>query len=334
MKKMLLSFIAIITLLPFSSCSKKAADMIVGCWENGCEIIQFDVDGTMKMWRYGIVYEGSYQVEGPNIYLNFSDDLGGDDGDRIFNGKITNISLFDLTLKIDDNRLYYWRREKPLPVCTWTNTGATISVTGDAWFVFDHRYNERERIQLENVTFGLYNAVDWGLGQDQTLLGCCSGNGVGLNITQTAECSGPFGEYSNVCFGIYDEIVFDRGNPFIDNTMANGYILYNSDMVFSNDEVWLNGERVGFSSVTNYPSQYGPNELCYCLFARDEFGNNVVQNQTAALGTVTFTDEQENVTAKYIPMLDDNGTPCFYNSVSGATIYHSGSGTPIFHAGN
>lgn len=330
MKKMLLSFIAIITLLPFSSCSKKAADMIVGCWENGCEIIQFDVDGTMKMWRYGIVYEGSYQVEGPNIYLNFSDDLGGDDGDQIFNGKITNISLFDLTLKIDDNRLYYWRREKPLPVCTWTNTGATISVTGDAWFVFDHQYHERERVHLENVTFGLHNAIDWDSGQVQTLLGCCADNGTGPNITQTADHTGPFGGFSYVTFCMDANIAL-FSNAFLDNTMANGYILYNSDVVFSYEGVWLNGEQVrdGFFNPISPSSLYG-----YCLFSMDELGNNVVQNQTAALGTVTFTDEQENVTAKYIPMLDDNGTPCFYNSVSGATIYHSGSGTPIFHAGN
>ena len=66
-----------------------------------------------------------------------------------------------------------------------------------------------------------------------------------------------------------------------------------------------------------------------CLFADNEYGDDVVQNQTATIGAVTITDAYGNVTAKYLPMIDGNGTPCLFNPVSGAYIYHRGSGTPV-----
>ena len=342
MKKFFI-LLGVILAIAFGSCTKKAADMIVGRWavegerpfeeemEGGpFEFLEFSSDGTMKMWRYGLLFEGSYQVEGPNICLSFSEDIGMDHGNRNICGLISDLHPHWVWLTFDDHSQFYGERNTPFPICTWTNAGATISVTGDTWYVLDHQYKEKESIHLENVTFGLYNAVDWDLGQSQTLLGCCK-YGMGVTITQTAECPRLFGAYSNVRFTKNDDIKFGY-EAFSGNSTANGYILYNSDVVFSQDGIWLNGEQVVYYySSPDLSSLY---ERCYCLFAIDEHGNNVVQNQTASLGTITFTDEKGNVSAKYIPMLDDNGTPCFYNSVSGVTIYPSGSGMPIFHEGN
>lgn len=112
-------------------------------------------------------------------------------------------------------------------------------------------------------------------------------------------------------------------------SLSDGYILNNADIIFSPTKIYING-----TVITSYDTHHLNLNTNMCLFADDAEGWDVVQNQTATLGTVTFTDANGNITAHYIPTLDENGTPCFYNSVSGAYIYHSGSGTPIFHPGN
>lgn len=112
-------------------------------------------------------------------------------------------------------------------------------------------------------------------------------------------------------------------------SITDGYILNNADVMFSPSEIYING-----AFITSYDTRHLSLSTNMCLFANDDHGGDVVQNQTATLGTVTITNAYGNITAKYIPMIDENGEPCFYNSVSGNHIYHSGSGTPLFHPGN
>lgn len=315
---LVLGFAALAT---FDSCSKTAAEMIVGRWESwsGPEYLDFEADGKMSVWRYGMVYEGSYQVEGPNIVLDF--------GGRTVSGIISNMSSDWMSLEINGDWMSYDRRQESFPVCTWTNTGPTISVTGDTWFILDHQYESGEEIHLENVTFGLYNAIDWDTGGFQTLFGCYK-DGRGSIITQKVELSNSFGEVSIVCYRTNSNSSV-KGFYSYEYSTSNGYILYNTDVVISDYEIYLNNHCFTDCIYLESPLDMNVND---CLFASDESGSNVVQNQTASCGTITFTKDG-TVTAKYTPTLDINGTPCFFNSVSGAYIYHSGSGTPIYHPG-
>ena len=83
MKKTLILF-GIVSLIVFSSCTKKAADMIVGNWSlrqkpyyyddyyyDNSDIWEFNSDGTFRYETDGNVYEGIYVVKGPNIRLSF-----------------------------------------------------------------------------------------------------------------------------------------------------------------------------------------------------------------------------------------------------------------------
>lgn len=324
-------FIALIlgfaVLATFDSCSKTGAEMVVGRWESwsGPEYLEFEADGKMSVWRYGMIYEGSYQVEGPNIVLDF--------GGRTVSGSIRNIGPDRLSLEMNDESwMDYTRREEPFPVCTWTNTGPTISVTGDTWFILDHQYNPGEEIHLENVTFGLYNAIDWNdWNMDrlfQTLFGCYKVDGRGSIITQNVELPNSFGEVSKVCYRTNSNSSA-KGFYSYEHSTSHGYILYNTDVVISDYEIYLNDHCFADGIYLESPLDMNVHD---CLFAGDESGSHVVQNQTASCGTITFT-KNGTITAQYTPTLDDNGTPCFYNSVSGEYIYHSGGGTPIYHPG-
>ncbi len=194
--------------------------------------------------------------------------------------------------------------------------GATISVTGDCWFVLDHQYSDGETIHLENATFGLCGAADDGWHQ-QLISGGEEGAGDRLRIGQ-AEC--------HLYFNLGDTDLYLYGYA---TSIADGYILDNANIVFSPSSLYINGE-----CVASYSTKHLDLSTDMCLFANNESGWDVVRNQTVTLGTVTITNAYGNVTAKYIPMLDNNGIPCFYNSVLGTYIYHSGGGTPIYHPGN
>lgn len=201
--------------------------------------------------------------------------------------------------------------------------GATISVTGDCWFVLDHQYSDGETIHLENATFGLYGAADDARHQ-QLISG---GDGERLRIGQAGLIWTDYSYvYFNMDYGTTNEYSFHYGDV---TSIADGYILNNVDIVFSPSSLWIDGVL-----VTSYETRHCYFNTNMCLFANSEDGWDSVQDQTAALGTVTITNAYGNVTAKYIPMLDNNGIPCFYNSVLGTYIYHSGGGTPIYHPGN
>ena len=327
MKRIIIAIVlGFVALATFDSCSKTASEMIVGRWESwrSPEYLEFDADGKMSVWRYGMVYEGSYQVEGPNIVLDF-------DG-RTISGIICEMYSDRMGLEIDGNWMGYYRQEEPFPVCTWKNTGPTISVTGDTWFVLDHQYNSGEEIHMENVTFGLYNAIDWNRGGFQTLLGCCKEDGKGVIFIQNVELPNSFGVVSKVSYKTNSYSSLERGFFSYEYSTSNGYILYNTDVVISDYEIYLNEHLFTDYHYFEFISAHALMNVNDCLFASDESGSNVVQNQTASCGTITFTKDGI-VTAKYIPTLDDNGIPCFYNSVSGRYIHHSGSGTPIFKNG-
>ena len=197
--------------------------------------------------------------------------------------------------------------------------GATISVTGDTWYVLDHQYSDGETIHLENATFGLYGAADDG-GHQQLVSGGEEGIGDRLRIGQCGLYSTDY-NYLYFNMGSSESLLFYGYVTSLDD----GSILNDADVVFSPSSIWINGKL-----ITSYDIRHLNLSTNMCLFANGKDGWDVVQDQTATLGTVTITDAYGNVTAKYIPTIDGNGTPYFYNSVSGAAIYHSGSGTPIF----
>lgn len=198
--------------------------------------------------------------------------------------------------------------------------GSTISVSGNAWYVLDHLYSDGETIHLEHATFGMFGAASEA-GHQQLISG---GDGDCLRIGQSGLLSTDYNFlYFNM--GSSESLLFYGHATSLDD----GYILNNADVVFSPSSIWINGNL-----ITSYNIRHLNMNTNMCLFSNDEDGWDMVQNQTASLGTVTITDAYGNVTAKYIPILDGNGMPCFFNSVSGAYIYHSGSGTPIFHPGS
>lgn len=408
MKKCLTLFL-IVSFVAIFSCTRKdertAAEMIVGNWEmrGNDNILEFHVNGTLRLMWEDEFYEGQYYVDGPYLYTEGYLPIG--------NGHITYIS--DQYMRIDFYEVFYdsdyydydygyhfytfYRTSDPIPsdiggggnnedgnsykievapnpsdggyvigagyyyeydICTltavansgyvftnWTENGevvstddyysftvtgdrnfvanfetayipgegARISVTGDCWFVLDHQYSDGETIRLENATFGLCGAIDDGWHQ-QLIGGGEEGSGDRLRIGQ-AECHLYFNLGDVDLYYLYGQVT----------SIADGYFLDNADIVFSPSSLYING-----GCVVSYSTKHLDLSTDMCLFANNESGWDVVHNQTATLGTVTITNANGHVTAKYIPTLDERGTPCFYNSVSGAYIYHSGSGTPIF----
>ena len=113
MKKLFLSFIALIMLLSFSSCSKKATDLIIGHWKitlvegsilndfQKFAIWEFESNGTMRFEYDGNVYQGSYNVDGPNIYLRYNN--------HQVNGKIVNMGDNWMEWQVDDNNIFFDR---------------------------------------------------------------------------------------------------------------------------------------------------------------------------------------------------------------------------------
>lgn len=203
--------------------------------------------------------------------------------------------------------------------------GARISVTGDSWFVLDHQYCDGETIHLENATFGLYGVADDARHQ-QLISGGEENIGERLRIGQAGLI---WTDYSYVYFNMGDKVPiaeyeyeYGYGHAI---SLADGYILNNADIVFSPSSLFINGR-----CVATYPTRHLELSSNMCLFSNDASGWDVVQDQTATLGTVTIIGANGEVVAKYIPMLDESGIPCFYNSVSGRYIHHSGDGMPVF----
>jgi hypothetical protein len=188
-----------------------------------------------------------------------------------------------------------------------------ISVNRDAWFVLDHSYSDGETITLEKATFGLYGAADDARHQ-QLISG---GDGELLRIGQSGLI---WIDYSKLYFNMMDVIEEFYGHV---TSVDEGYILDHANVVFSPTFIKINGDL-----VKSYPEKHLSLNTNMCLFANDLSGTDSVRDQTATLGTVTITNNQGDIVARYIPVLDSNGRPCFYNTVSGAFIYHSGSGTP------
>ena len=216
----------------------------------------------------------------------------------------------------------YGTPEPPTPP---TPPEGTISVSGDTWFVIDHKYSDGETIHLENATFGLYGAAT-DAGHQQLISGGERGQTQSLRIGQAGLV---WTNYSYVYFNMKDPIPIDEYGYGHSTSIDEGYILNNADVVFSPSKIVLNGE-----TIASYPMRHLTLDSFMCFFADDDTGWDVVENQTATLGTVTITNEQGNVVDKYIPTVDGNGIPCFYNSVSGAYIHHSGNGMPIFNGRN
>lgn len=78
MRRLLFVFGMALFLSVIGSCTKKAADVIVGHWElednfydEPNEIWEFDSDGTFRFMSDGCEYEGSYSVKGSDICLNY-----------------------------------------------------------------------------------------------------------------------------------------------------------------------------------------------------------------------------------------------------------------------
>ena len=107
--------------------------------------------------------------------------------------------------------------------------------------------------------------------------------------------------------------------------MTEAIVLNKADVVLSPSNLYINRKL-----ITSYSTRHLNLSTSMCLFANNKKGDDVVHNQTATLGTITITNNQGKVTAKYTPVLDSYGRPCFYNTISGSFIYHTGSGTPDY----
>lgn len=190
-----------------------------------------------------------------------------------------------------------------------------ISVTKNVWFVLDHIYSDGETISLTDATFGLYGAADDGRHQ-QLISG---GQSDLLRIGQNGLI---WTDYSKIYFNMVNMIVESFGHA---TSVSDGYILDHADIVFSPTFIKVNGNL-----VTSYQDKHLSLGTKMCLFANDSSGTDSVRDQTATLGTITITNSRGDVVARYIPVLDGDNRPCFYNTVSGAFIYHSGIGTPNY----
>lgn len=192
-----------------------------------------------------------------------------------------------------------------------------IKVSGGVWFVLDHRYSDGETIRLENATFGLYGATGNETKHQQLLSG---GDGELLRIGQRSMYEASYGYvYFNLGQKLTSEYECHYGHVA---SKADGYILNMADVVLSPSNLSINGKL-----INSYSTRHLNLSTDMCLFANNKKGDDVVHNQTATLGTITITNNQGGITAQYTPVLDSNGKPCFYNTISGAFIYHSGSGT-------
>lgn len=195
-----------------------------------------------------------------------------------------------------------------------------IKVSGNAWFVLDHQYSDSETIHIERATFGLYGATGNETKHQQLLSG---GDGELLRIGQRSMYETSYGYvYFNLGQKLNTEYEYQYGHV---TSKADGYILNKADVVLSPSNLYINREL-----ITSYSARHLNLSTNMCLFANNKKGDDVVHNQTATLGTITITNNQGKVTAKYTPMLDSYGRPCFYNNISGSFIYHTGSGTPDY----
>lgn len=180
-------------------------------------------------------------------------------------------------------------------------TEPIISVTGDTWFVLDHIFQYGEKINIKHVTFD-YRAAN--AGRYQQLI------------------SGGYDEYLRIG-GKGDVLYVTYGNT---NLAQTNYILTNNEIELTPTEFDIDGVKV--ANVISSTHTWNTNMV---LFANDEDGRDSVSGQTASVGEITITDSANTITAHYVPMLDENDVPCFYNTVSDNYIYAE-NGTPIYSA--
>jgi len=178
-------------------------------------------------------------------------------------------------------------------------TEPIISVTGSTWFVLDHIFQYGEKINIKHATFD-YRAAN--IGRHQQLI------------------SGGYDEYlriggkGNVLYATY-------GNT---NSAQTNYILVGDEIYLTPTEFVIDG--VKYADVSSSTHTWNTNMV---LFANTSAGSDSVRSQTASVGEITITDSANTITAHYVPMLDENDVPCFYNTVSDNYIYAE-SGTPIY----
>jgi len=97
-------------------------------------------------------------------------------------------------------------------------------------------------------------------------------------------------------------------------TKHNGKINYlnNGKLIIDNGRQWNNGHNGVVSTRT------------IKLFCRDYNGNLAYTNARIYMCQIS---EGQNVVRDLIPCLDNNGTPCMYDTVSKTTFYNAGTGT-------
>lgn len=186
-----------------------------------------------------------------------------------------------------------------------------LSVTGNTYFFLDHQYTAGESINIKNATFGSYvRGLEW---RHQQLLGNNPQDKFRIGLRD----DGVYVKLSKEEWGMSG---YTSGMTY--NSSMPHPILQNSEITVSPTAVTIDGVVVSSYTATDF----GMNQNV--VFA-DGTGGDSVQDQTASIGIITFTDSGGNITDQYVPCLDSANTVCFYNRIADTYIYKSGSGEPI-----
>lgn len=177
-------------------------------------------------------------------------------------------------------------------------TALTICVTGGTWFELDHIFSYGERINIEHLTFDYHYSLPW---RHQQLL------------------SGGEGEILRIGAG-GDRLYANYGNT---DGPSMYIVLSDNEVELTPTEFLVDGTKVADvnSSVYNW-------ETNMVLFANNNSGSDSVEDQTASVGTITITNSAGTVVAQYVPTLDENDIPHFYNPISDTHIYAT-DGNPM-----
>lgn len=190
-----------------------------------------------------------------------------------------------------------------------------IGTTGNTWFVLDHKFKGDEKIKIEGVTFSVYESAY------TTLFSCGVSEHPSIYIS-----SGNSETYRNIEF--YWNNIKHTINTAGTQSFSQNFnkCLGNNTIEISSTGLTIDGNvNSSYQETTDFTRT---NNMV--LFAANENGDYKCgfQYYPSYVGRITITDSADTVVAKYIPVVDDNGTPCIYSVISDQCIYNSGTGTP------
>lgn len=257
-----------------------------------------------------------------NRYKNGSLDIGWYEG-KIYYVKIwqDNVLIRDMIPCLDNNNVpcFYDRVNKQ----TYYNQGTGEFIYGQVEIPSSYtRCKYIESSGTQYIDTGIIATINTGIDINYSYNQIDSNTNAGLCGIYKGTTPREDTLFISTSSGKTDSAVclFSRGNTLSTGTTLTANIMYNAKIN------WLNNSNLNFENGSSVGTvgENGVTSRNIILFGRDSSGTYALTK--ARIYSCKFS-ENNTITHHFIPCLDTNNVPCFYDTITKQTYYNEGTGT-------